>query len=85
MFRTMQDAVEALKETIAGTSSVFGVLTDGNLSQEVAPGYRNLGQVAWHIVVTVPVACKKIIEPMMVLATSVATKAERARRGCWRR
>ncbi len=39
------------------------------------------GAVEENIVVTVPVACKKIVEPMMALGTSIATRAESARRG----
>jgi uncharacterized damage-inducible protein DinB len=54
MFRTIQDAREALKETAAGTKSILAVLTDQNLGQAVAPGHRTLGQVAWHIVVSIP-------------------------------
>jgi len=38
------------------------------------------GAVEDDIVVTVPVACKRIIEPMMELAASVAARVESARR-----
>ncbi|MFH1842340.1 MAG: DinB family protein, partial [bacterium] len=42
------------------TAKVLGALTDENLAQPVADGHRTLGQLAWHIVVTVPEMMSRI-------------------------
>jgi uncharacterized damage-inducible protein DinB len=54
MFRTMRDFLEAYASLTEGTARVFGALTDDNLGQAVTPEHRTLGQLAWHVVVTVP-------------------------------
>ncbi|WP_159882065.1 DinB family protein [Paenibacillus puerhi] len=43
---------EEFKLESASTLKVFRALTDASLAQEVAPGYRTLGELAWHIVTT---------------------------------
>lgn len=52
MFRTVEDFSKAYGNLTAGTSRVLGELTDQSLDQAVADGYRTMGQIAWHIVVT---------------------------------
>jgi uncharacterized damage-inducible protein DinB len=53
MFRQMGDVHRALEEQSASTRRILGTLTDENLSRR-AGEYRTLGQVAWHIVATIP-------------------------------
>lgn len=40
------------KHESASTLKIFRALTDASLAQEVAPGHRKLGELAWHIVTT---------------------------------
>ena len=54
MFRKVEDFRSALDTLSEGTRKIFAKLTDDNLGQPVAPGHRTLGQIAWHIVVTIP-------------------------------
>ncbi len=54
MFRQLDDFIKAYQNLTDSTGRVLAVLTDENLTQAVAPGYRTLGQIAWHIVVTIP-------------------------------
>ncbi len=39
-------------QEVEATQKVFKHLTDKSLSQPVAPEYRTLGRIAWHIVLT---------------------------------
>jgi len=41
------------------TSKVIGALTDASLDQKVADDHRTLGQVAWHIIQTIPEMANK--------------------------
>ncbi|SDD14943.1 Uncharacterized damage-inducible protein DinB (forms a four-helix bundle) [Paenibacillus sp. UNCCL117] len=43
---------EEFKTESSSTLKVFRALTDASLAHEVAPGYRTLGELAWHIVTT---------------------------------
>ncbi|MEK8130656.1 DinB family protein [Paenibacillus filicis] len=43
---------EELKLESGSTLKVFRALSDESLNQEVAPGFRKLGDLAWHIVTT---------------------------------
>lgn len=54
MFRTIDDFFGAYGYLTAGTGKIFAQLNNKNLAKRVAPGYRSLGDLAWHIVVTIP-------------------------------
>ncbi len=54
MYRCINDCLEHDKELVESTSKLFGEIPDDSLKQRPADGYRSLGSVAWHIVVTVP-------------------------------
>ena len=54
MFRKIEDFLKAYENVTEGTSRLFAALDDKALGQAVSEGYRNVGQIAWHIVVTVP-------------------------------
>jgi len=54
MFRKISDFLQSYDSLTDGTTRVFEQLTDENLDRRVAPGYRTLGDIAWHIVVTIP-------------------------------
>ncbi len=54
MYRTLDDVLTAAGYQAESTLKIFAALTDANLGQEVAPGHRNLGQIAWHIVTSIP-------------------------------
>ncbi|WP_028549150.1 DinB family protein [Paenibacillus sp. UNC451MF] len=50
MFVTIQSFIEDYRHEAATTQKLLDALTDESLSQEVAPGYRTLGHLAWHLV-----------------------------------
>jgi len=54
MFRKLEDFYEAFSELTESTGKIFGHLTDNNLNQRVTEGHRSLGEMAWHIVATIP-------------------------------
>src|SRR5512139_499141 len=54
MFRTLDDFFGSYNYLTAGTTKVFAQLNNKNLTKRVAPGHRTLGDLAWHIVVTIP-------------------------------
>ncbi len=54
MFRQVRDFLTAYDQAVARTEKILGALDDESLHKPVAPGYRTLGQVAWHIVTTIP-------------------------------
>jgi uncharacterized damage-inducible protein DinB len=54
VFRRLDDFLGEYGTLTAGTMRVFDKLTDDNLGQPVAAGQRSLGQIAWHIVATIP-------------------------------
>ena len=56
MYRTINEFVEEWNNESASTLKLLDVLTDASLGQEVAPGYRTLGRLAWHIVTSLPVS-----------------------------
>ncbi|WP_248930979.1 DinB family protein [Paenibacillus hamazuiensis] len=49
MYQTVQSFVEDYRSESAGTQKLLDALTDESLNQEVAPGFRTLGQLAWHL------------------------------------
>lgn len=54
MFRRIEDFRKAYALTAEGTAKVLALIDESNLNQAVAPGHRTLGQLAWHIVTTIP-------------------------------
>lgn len=54
MFRKIEDFLESYEHLTGGTTKIFEKLMDDNLNQSVKEGYRTLGQLAWHIVITIP-------------------------------
>ena len=54
MFRVLNDFLTTYESIVEGTQKCLDLLEDAHLDQAVAGGYRTIGQIAWHIVVTVP-------------------------------
>lgn len=54
MFRQLDDFFRNYEFLVEGTGKVLDLIQDEHLEQAVAPGHRTLGQLAWHIVVSVP-------------------------------
>ena len=54
MIRTLDDFLATHAQLAADTAKLLAAFTDESLAQAVAPGHRNLGQLAWHLVVSVP-------------------------------
>lgn len=52
MYRKIEDFTRDWAYEIESTSKVFNNLTDESLAQQVTPEGRNLGFLAWHIVIT---------------------------------
>ncbi|MHB1628481.1 MAG: DinB family protein [Bacilli bacterium] len=52
MFYQIDDFVGEWKTEAEGTQKILNALTDESLAQEVAPGFRSLGRLAWHLVGT---------------------------------
>lgn len=49
MFTSVRDLVGLWRHEASQTVKVMAALTDASLTQRVAPGYRSLGELAWHI------------------------------------
>jgi len=56
MYHTINEFIEEWNNEAASTQKLLDVLTDSSLGQEVAPGYRTLEKLAWHIVTSLPVS-----------------------------
>ena len=54
MFNTINQCLDSFTDVSQKTIQIFDSLTDESLSQEIAPGYRDIGRIAWHIVQTIP-------------------------------
>lgn len=54
MFATVQGFAQEWEQEAASTQRVLDALTDASLAQEVAPGHRKLGEIAWHLAATIP-------------------------------
>ncbi|MCH7471655.1 DinB family protein [bacterium] len=54
MFRKVDDFFKGYEYETQATQKVLGALTDESLNQRVAEGFRTLGDLAWHLVTTVP-------------------------------
>lgn len=52
MYQTIEAFVQEWRHEANSTQKIMNALTDQSLQQEVAPGHRTLGQIAWHIVTT---------------------------------
>ncbi|WP_281890864.1 DinB family protein [Paenibacillus sp. YYML68] len=52
MYQTIAGFEETWQFESSSTLKVLRALTDESLSQEVAPGHRKLGELAWHLVTT---------------------------------
>jgi uncharacterized damage-inducible protein DinB len=50
MFVAVQSFVDEYRNESEFTQKLLDALTDDSLKQEVAPGYRTLGHLAWHLV-----------------------------------
>ncbi|TXK83901.1 DinB family protein [Paenibacillus sp. N3.4] len=53
MFTTIQDFVKEWTFESTATQRVLDTLTDASLAQRIAPDFRTLGQLAWHITTTI--------------------------------
>ncbi|GMQ82062.1 MAG: DinB family protein [Rhodothermia bacterium] len=54
MYRKLEDFFEAYDGLSKGTLGLLEILGDEHLNRSILDGYRTLGQLGWHIVVTVP-------------------------------
>lgn len=54
MYRKLDDFFAHFDELTEGTRKTFALLEADNLNQAVTSGHRTLGEIAWHIVVTIP-------------------------------
>ncbi|MCZ8518071.1 MULTISPECIES: DinB family protein [Paenibacillus] len=52
MYPTIQSFIAEYENESTATQKLLDALTDASLAQEIAPGYRNLGHLAWHLVHT---------------------------------
>ncbi|UCG61592.1 MAG: DinB family protein [Candidatus Zixiibacteriota bacterium] len=55
MFTTIEHFEEIWSQEMKFSQNVIDALTDESLDQAVADDHRTLGQMAWHIVTTIPV------------------------------
>ncbi|WP_077620512.1 DinB family protein [Bacillus sinesaloumensis] len=53
MYHLLQEFVQEWQYEASSTQKILDALTDESLSQEVAPGHRTLGELAWHVVTSV--------------------------------
>ena len=54
MYHTIKEFEEAWGQDSTLTAKTLHALSDESLKQEVTAGHRNLGRIAWHIVMTIP-------------------------------
>ncbi len=52
MYRKVYDFVDDFREESEATEKLLAALTDASLAQRVSPEGRSLGQIAWHITLT---------------------------------
>ncbi|MCZ8516245.1 DinB family protein [Paenibacillus filicis] len=50
MYQTVESFIQDYRNESESTSKLLSALTDESLRQEMAPGYRTLGHLAWHLV-----------------------------------
>ncbi|MGG1520081.1 DinB family protein [Paenibacillus oryzisoli] len=53
MFHTIEEFVHEWKNESQATQNVLNTLTDTSLNQRIAPDFRTLGQLGWHIATTI--------------------------------
>ncbi|MBR9988982.1 MAG: DinB family protein [Gemmatimonadetes bacterium] len=87
MFRRIEDFTAQWDNERKGTLELLRTLTDESLSQEITPGGRTLGFLAWHLTATIPEMLGKAglkpegpgeHDPMPSSATAIAAEYERA-------
>jgi uncharacterized damage-inducible protein DinB len=54
MFSTISSFIYVWSQELESTQKLFKHLTDKSLAQEVGPGGRTLGRLAWHVTTTIP-------------------------------
>ncbi|RUS47387.1 DinB family protein [Cohnella sp. AR92] len=50
MYSTIQSFITEYRDERKFTENILSSLTDASLKQEIAPGFRTLGTLAWHLV-----------------------------------
>ncbi|UUZ78755.1 DinB family protein [Paenibacillus sp. P26] len=58
VYQTVQSFIEDYRIEAGGTQKPLDALTDESLKQEVTPGYRTIGHLAWHLC-----TCGNFLEP----------------------
>ena len=53
MFKSVKQFLSLWAHESGSTAKVLGSLTDASLTQPIAAGHRNLGELAWHIAASV--------------------------------
>lgn len=53
MFRTIEDFLHEWSRESQATQQILDTLTDASLTQRIAPNFRELGQLGWHIATTI--------------------------------
>ncbi|MCZ8521072.1 MULTISPECIES: DinB family protein [Paenibacillus] len=53
MFKTVSEFAASWQNESASTQRILDALTDSSLQQRIAPDYRSLGQIGWHITTTI--------------------------------
>lgn len=54
MYVTVSDLIKEWNKEAALTQNILNALTDESLKQQVYPGGRTLGRIAWHFVSNIP-------------------------------
>jgi len=64
MYRRIDDFEESWARETEATLKIFRALTDRALAQQVAPGGRSLGRLAWHTATSLPEMMKHASLPL---------------------
>ncbi len=75
MFRKVYDFVADFREESETTAKLLGALTDASLAQRVRPEGRSLGQIAWHITLTLGEMLSHAQLPVAVLPADTPVPA----------
>jgi uncharacterized damage-inducible protein DinB len=54
MFTTIKDFKKSWRQEVEATGKIFSALTEEVLDKKFIEGYWTLGEIAWHIVKTIP-------------------------------
>jgi uncharacterized damage-inducible protein DinB len=57
MITSIKDFAAEWRTCSEDTGKIFAALTQESLSQAVVDDHRNIGRIAWHIVLTIPEMC----------------------------